>query len=105
MATGEQAEFLAQNLWAVLFAITSVMLLLAWLLWQGLQRYGSRSVVLLRDVIARIAPHAQRLPLPGAVHSMWGMVSRLGVQVLLSMAVAVTACIGFVEIADEMAAD
>lgn len=105
MATDELAELLAQNLWGVLFAITSVMLLLAWLLWNGLQRYGPRTTALLRELIARITPHARRLPFPSAVQSAWDMVRRLGVQVLVSMAVAVTACLGFVEIADEIAPD
>jgi membrane-associated phospholipid phosphatase len=99
------AEFIASHLWAVLFIITSVMLLLAWLLWEGLQRYGPRIVTLMQNLLARLSPHAQRLPFPGAMLSAWGVVRRLGVQVLVSMAVAVTACIGFVEIADEMAAD
>lgn len=105
MTTEQVAEFLAIHLWAVLFVITSVMLVFAWLLWHGLQQYGPRLVELLRQLIALIRPHAKRLPLPGAMLSAWGMVRRLGVQVLVSMAVAVTACIGFVEIADEMAAD
>lgn len=105
MATAELAEFLAVHLWAVLFAITSLMLLLAWVLWSGLQRYGSPMATLLRGWVARIGPHAQRLPLPNAVHGMWQMARQLGVQVLVSVAIAVTACIGFVEIADEIAAD
>lgn len=105
MTTEELAEFLAIHLWAVLFVITSVMLLLAWLLWEGLQRHGARIVALLRELLVRIRPHARRLPLPGAVSSVWDMVRRLGLQVLVSMAIAVTACIGFVEIADEITAD
>ena len=105
MTTEELAELLAVHLWAVLFIITSVMLLLAWLLWEGLQRYGARIAILLNELLARIRPHARRLPLPGAVWSVWDVMRQLGVQVLVSMAVAVTACIGFVEIADEIAAD
>lgn len=84
MTIEETAEFIAVHLWAVLFVITSVMLLFAWLLWHGLQHFGPRI---------------------GAVLSTWGMVRRLGLQVLVSMAVAVAACIGFVEIADEIGAD
>ena len=102
MTTEALAEFLAAHLWAVLFTITSVMLLLAWLLWEGLQRYGARTLTRLQEWLR---PHAQRLPLPGAVLTVWEVVRRLGLQVLMSMAVAVTACLGFVEIADEIAAD
>jgi undecaprenyl-diphosphatase len=102
MTTEASAEFLATNLWAVLFTITSVMLLLAWLLWEGLQRYGVSTLTRLQEWLR---PHAQRLQFPGAVLTVWDMVRRLGLQVLVSMAVAVAACIGFVEIADEIAAD
>ncbi|HEY0686326.1 MAG TPA: phosphatase PAP2 family protein [Steroidobacter sp.] len=105
MTTAELAEFLALHLWAVLFAITSLMLLFAWMLWSGLQRYGSPMATLLRTWVARIGPHAQRLPLPSAVHGMWQMARQLGIQVLVSVAIAVTACLGFVEIADEIAVD
>ena len=98
MTTDALAEFLAVHLWAVLFGITVVMLAAAWLLWELLQRYGSRTVTWLQDWLR---PHAQRLPLPGAVLTAWEMVRRLGLQVLVSMAVAVTACIGFVAIADD----
>lgn len=105
MTTEELAEFLAVHLWAVLFTITTVMLLLTWLLWDGLQRYGPRTLSLAQALIARVSPHAQRLPFPSAMLSAWDVVRRLGVQVLISMAVAVVACIGFVEIADEIAAD
>jgi membrane-associated phospholipid phosphatase len=99
------AEFLAIHLWAVLFAITAVMLLFAWLLWFGLQRYGPRITALLQDWLNRIRPHAQRLPLPRPVRGVWEVARRLGLQVLVSMAVAVTACVGFVEIADEIGMD
>jgi membrane-associated phospholipid phosphatase len=99
------AEFLAIHLWAVLFAITAVMLLFAWLLWFGLQRYGARITALLQDWLNRIRPHAQRLPLPRPVRGVWEVARRLGLQVLVSMAVAVTACVGFVEIADEIGMD
>jgi membrane-associated phospholipid phosphatase len=105
MTTEALAEFLAVHLWAVLFIITSLMLLLSWLLWEGLQRYGPRILSLTQELFARVRPHAQRLPFSGAMVSAWDVVRRLGVQVLVSMAIAVTACIGFVEIADEMAAD
>lgn len=99
------AEFVATNLWAVLLVITLVMLLAAWLLWEGLQRYGPAVEAWVRGLFARIRPHARSLPLPGAVLSAWDIVRRLGLQVLASMAVAVVACIGFVEIADEIAPD
>jgi membrane-associated phospholipid phosphatase len=105
MTTEALAELLAVHLWAVLVAVTSVMLLGAWLLWSGLQRYGTRITTLSHEWLIRMGPHAQRLPFPGAVQDLWQVVRRLGVQVLLSMAVAVTACVGFVEIADEMGMD
>jgi len=99
------AEFLAIHLWAVLLVITSVMLLLAWLLWFGLQHYGPRITALLQDWLNRIRPHAQRLPLPGPVRGMWQVARRLGLQVVVSMAIAVTACVGFLEIAEEIGVD
>lgn len=105
MTTEELAEFLAVHLWAVLFVVTTVLLLLAWLLWNGLQRHGARMIAWFEAWLARIRPHAHRLPIPGAVHGMWRMVRRLGVQVVLGLVVAVTACLGFVEIADEIGAD
>ncbi|MBL8268751.1 phosphatase PAP2 family protein [Steroidobacter sp.] len=76
MTMVQVAELLAVHLWAALFAITSLMLLLSALLWHGLQRYG-----------------------------VWQTVHRLGAQVVLSLAVAVFAFLGFVEIADEIGAD
>lgn len=99
------AEFVAIHLWAVLLGITSVMLLFAWLLWRGLQRYAPVAEAWLRVSFARIRPHARNLPLPGAVLSVWDIGRRLGVQALASVVVAVVACIGFVEIADEIAPD
>lgn len=76
MTIEQLAEWLAVHLWAALFAITSLMLLSAALLWHGLQRYG-----------------------------VWQTVHRLGAQVVLSLAVAVLAFLGFVEIADEIGAN
>ena len=105
MSTTELTELLAVHLWAVLSVITAMMLLLAWLLWAGLQRYAGPTTALVRTWIDRVGPHAKRLPLPRHVHGMWRMARQLGVQVLVSIAVAVTACIGFVEIADEIGAD
>lgn len=102
MTTEKLAELLAVNLWVVLFVITLGMLLGAWLLWSGLQRYGARIVTLLQKVLDRIRPHAKRLPMPGAMYGAWQLARRLGMQVLLSMAVAIVACVGFVEIADEI---
>jgi len=72
MTTENIAELLAINLWMVLFLVTLCMLLLAWLLWYGLQRYFLR---------------------------------RPGSQVLLSVAVAIVASVGFVGIADEIGLD
>lgn len=74
------AELFAVHLWAVLCIVTSVMLVLAWLLWHAIQRYG---------------PHVASL----------GLARRLSVQVLASAAFAVTALVGFVEVADEIALD
>lgn len=105
MTTEKLAELLAVNLWVVLFVITLGMLLGAWLLWAGLQRYGARFVTLLQNLLDRIRPHAERLPMPRAVHGAWQIAKQLGVQVLLSMAIAVVACVGFVEIADEIGVD
>jgi len=102
MTTEKLAEFLASHLWAVLLVITVGMLLGAWLLWYGLQRYGARVVARLQELFAGIGPHVRRLPIPGAVHGVWQFARRLGVQVLLSMAIAIMACVGFVEIADEI---
>src|SRR5690606_32902115 len=95
----------AMNLWAVLLVITFLMLLAAWLLWEGLQRYGPAIEAWVRGLFARIRPHTRSFPLPGAVLSAWDIARRLGLQALVSMAVAVVACIGFVEVADEIAPD
>nr|WP_298726002.1 phosphatase PAP2 family protein [uncultured Steroidobacter sp.] len=105
MTTEKLAEFLAIHLWAVLFVITLGMLLGAWLLWYVLERYGARVVARVQDLLAGIRPHVQRLPIPGAVHGIWQLARRLGVQALLSMVIAITACVGFVEIADEIGVD
>ena len=105
MTTEEFADFLAVNLWAVLFVITTGMLLAAWLLWSILQRYGNRWVTLFGGVLDRVRPHAQRWPIPRSVHGMWQLARQLGLQVLMSIAVAVVACFGFVGIADEIGED
>lgn len=105
MTTEKLAELLAVNLWVVLLITTLGMLLAAWLLWAGLQRYGAPVITLLQQLIDRLRPHARRLRMPRAVHGLWHIARRLGLQVLLSMAVAVVACIGFVEIADEVGLD
>ncbi|WP_218042537.1 phosphatase PAP2 family protein [Steroidobacter gossypii] len=105
MSTAELTELIATHLWAVLSAITVTMLLLTWLLWSGLQRFGAPLTALLRKWIDRVRPHAKRLSLPSRVHGMWRAVRQLGIQVLVSIAVAVAACIGFAEIADEIAVD
>src|SRR5690606_3430702 len=99
------AEWLAIHLWAVLIAVATVSLLLAWLLWYCLQRYGPVITGWLRNAIHLLRPHARRLPLPDAVFGVWGTMRRLGVQALISVAVAVAASVAFVEIADEIAAD
>lgn len=105
MSTAELTELIATHLWAVLSAVTVMMLLLTWLLWSGLQRFGAPLAALLRNWLDRIRPHAKRLPLPPHVHGIWRVVRQLGVQVLMSIAVAVVACLGFAEIAEEMGAD
>lgn len=105
MTTEKFAEFLAVNLWAVLSVVALGMLLGAWLLWQGLERFGGRAVALLQESIDRIRPHARRLPIPGAVHGIWQLARRLGIQVLVGMTIAITACVGFAEIADEIGVD
>ncbi|WP_129775761.1 phosphatase PAP2 family protein [Peristeroidobacter soli] len=102
MTTEKFAEFLAFHLWAVVFVITLGMLVVAGLLWHALQRYGGRLVALAQGVIDRVRPHARRLPIPGAVQSLWQIASGLGIQVLVSLAVAVVACVGFVEIAEDI---
>lgn len=105
MTTEKLAELLAVNLWAVLIVITLGMLLGAWLLWYGLQRYGARILAGLLEWVDRIRPHAQRLPIPRAMYGVGQIAERLGVQAVLSMAVVIVACIGFVEIADAIGVD
>jgi membrane-associated phospholipid phosphatase len=99
------AELIAIHLWAVLLAFTFLLLLNAWLLWGGLQQYGPAIQARVQEVLARIRPHARRLPVPGAVLSAWQITRRLGLQVLASMIVAVVACVGLIEIADEIGPD
>ncbi len=105
MTTEKIAESLAVHLWAVLAVITLGMLMGAALLWHALQRYGGRIVGLTLGLIERIRPHARRLPIPRTVHSIWQIASRLGVQVLVSMTVAIVACVGFLEIAEGIGVD
>lgn len=105
MSTTELAELIATHLWATLFVITSVMVLLAWAAWYSLQRWGSRTVALSRDWLNRISAHARRFPAPVALTNAWLVVRRLGIQALLSAAFAVLASTLFLEIADEIGAD
>lgn len=105
MTIEELAELLAVHLWVVLIVVTSALLLLVWLSWEGLQRYGPSIIGWLRDWIDRIRPHTRRLPLPDAMLGIWGVMRRLGLQALASIAVAVAASFGFLQIADEMAVD
>lgn len=92
--TTELAELMASHLWATLCIITTVMVLLAWAGWYGLQRWGGR-----------VASLARRLPTP-VVESNAGLLARrLGLQALLSAVFAIVASIVFLEIADEIGAD
>lgn len=105
MSITELAEIFATHVWATLFLLTLVLLLPAWIAWYGLQRWGGRIVALSREWGNRILPHVRRLPAPGAVSRAWQVARRLGVQALLSAAVAVMASAAFLEIADETSAD
>jgi undecaprenyl-diphosphatase len=105
MSPTELAELVATHLWITLFVVTSVMVLLAWVAWYGLQRWGGRVVALSREWLNRISLHARRFPTPAAITNAWQMVRRLGLQALLSAAIAVIASTAFLEIADEIGAD
>lgn len=105
MTPTELAELVATHLWITLFLITSVMVMLAWACWYGLQRWGSRVVALGRDWVGRIRVHASRLPTPAVISNAWAVARRLGIQALISAAFAVVASVMFFEIADEMGAD
>ena len=105
MTPTELAELVATHLWATLFIITSVLVMLAWACWYGLQRWGGRFVALGRDWVGRIGVHASRLPTPAVVSNAWAIARRLGIQALMSAAFAVVASVMFFEIADEIGAD
>lgn len=106
MMPAELAELSAEHLWTALFAVTGAMLLVAWVLWYGLQRFGGRVAALLQQWLVRLGPYAKRwVPESGPVSDAWRLARRLGLQALISIAVAVIACAVFIEIADETAAD
>ena len=105
MSTAELAELVARHLWITLSVITSVMVLLAWVCWYGLQRWGTRITTLSREGLNRLRVHASRLPTPLVVSNAWQLARRLGIQALVSAAVAVFASMAFMEIADEISAD
>ena len=98
MSTPELAEFVATRLWFTLVVVTSVMVLVAWGCWYGLQRWGGRVAVLVREWLSRA-------PTPVVISSAWQLPRRLGIQALLSAAFAVLASLVFLEIADEIGAD
>lgn len=98
MSPTEIAVLVATHLWVTLFVITSVMVLLAWGLWYGLQRWGGRVTTLSREWIGRLATLT--------VLSNAGQIARgLGIQALISAMFAVFASVVFLEIADEIGAD
>lgn len=105
MSPTDIAELVASHLWAALFIITSVMVLLAWACWYGLQRWGGWAVAVSRDWLGRVRVHTKRLPTPPVISNVWQLVRRLGIQALLSAALAVFASMIFLEIADEMGAE
>jgi membrane-associated phospholipid phosphatase len=96
MSPTELADFVATHLWITLLTITSVMVLLAWLGWYGLHRWGGRAVALGREWLERT---------PAVVSNASQFARRLGIQALLSAAFAVFASMVFFEIADEIGAD
>ena len=96
------AELVASHLWITLAVITSVLVLLAWICWYTLQRWGGRVVELSRGGLGRLRVHASRFPAPRMVSSAWQLVRRLGLQALLSVAFAISASMVFLEIADEI---
>jgi membrane-associated phospholipid phosphatase len=105
MTPTELAELVARHLWVTLFIITSVLVVLAWACWYGLQRWGSRIVALGRDWLGRLRVHASRLPTPAVLSNAGRIARRLGIQALVSVAFAVAASVMFFEIADEIGAD
>jgi membrane-associated phospholipid phosphatase len=96
MSPSELAEIVATHLWVTLFIITSVMVLLAWIWWYGLQRWGGRMVALGRVWLRRT---------PTVVYNASHFARRLGIQALLSAAFAVFASLVFFVIVDEIGAD
>jgi membrane-associated phospholipid phosphatase len=98
MSTPDFAEFIATHLWLTLAIVTSVMVLFAWGCWYGLQRWGGRVALQLREWLSRV-------PAPVAASSAWQIPRRLGIQALLSAAFAAFASLVFLEIADEIGAD
>lgn len=105
MSLTDLAQFVAIHLWATLFAVTIALVLLAWAAWYALQKWGGRVVTLSREWLIRLRPHARRLPARDALSKGWRIARRLGIQALLSAAVAVMATAAFLEIADETRAD
>lgn len=105
MTPTELAELVARHLWVTLFIITSVLVVLAWACWYGLQRWGSRIVALGRHWLGRIRVHASRLPTPAVLSNAGQIARRLGIQALVSVVFAVAASVVFFEIADEIGAD
>lgn len=96
MSTTQLAEFVATHLWITLVATTSVLVLLAWICWFGLQRWESRTVALGHGWLKRT---------PAVVSNASQFARRLGAQALLSAAFSVVASLVFFEIADEIGAD
>jgi membrane-associated phospholipid phosphatase len=93
MTTTELAELIATHLWITLCIVTSVLVLLAWSGWAGL------------EWLRRLSVHARRLPTPVVISNVWQIARRLGIQAMLSAAFAVVASVMFFEIADEIGAD
>lgn len=105
MSVTELAQSIAVHLWATLFVLTIVLVLIAWIAWYGLQRWGGRAVALSREWLNLLRPRAARWPAHRAFSRAWQIGRRLGIQALLSATVAVMATAAFVEIADETSAD
>lgn len=105
MSTTELAQLFATHVWATLFLLTIVLLLLAWVGWYGLQRWGSWIVTVSREWKSRLRHYVSRWPATSAVSMAWQVARRLGTQALLSAAVAVIASVAFLEIAEETSAD
>lgn len=96
MSPTELADLVATHLWGTLLTVTSVMVLLAWIGWYGLHRWGDRIVALGREWVKRT---------PAVISNASQFARRLGIQALLSAAFAVFASMVFFEIADEIGAD